>query len=111
MKPGQRKPGFGETNLGAMMGAAVGSIGGLFAVGIVPTIVYRNIGYLFGTPILALISWLSCIITGWLIGGQIGPRAGMRFKSQRAESIGGSIGGLIPILIIVLWSWYMTMRR
>lgn len=111
MKPGQRKPGFGETNLGAVMGAVVGSIGGLFAVGIVPTILYKNIAYLFGTPILALISWISSIITGWLIGGQIGPRVGMCFRSQRAESIGGGVGGLIPIIVILLWSWYMTTRR
>ena len=111
MKPAPRKPAFGETNLGALMGAVVGSIGGLFAVGIVPTIVYRSIVYLFGTPILALISWLTSIITGWFIGGQIGPRLGMRFKSQRAESIGGCIGGLVPITIIIAWSWYIITRR
>jgi hypothetical protein len=111
MKPGMRKPGFGETNLGAVTGAATGSIGGLFAVGIVPAIVYRDVTVLFHTPILALISWLTCIITGWLIGGQIGPRLGMRLKSQRAESVGGCIGGLIPIIAIVLWSWYMTVGR
>ena len=93
------------------MGAVVGSIGGLFAVGIVPTILYKNIAYLFGTPILALMSWLTSIIVGWFMGGQIGPRLGARFRSQRAESIGGCIGGLIPILIIVAWSWYMTTRR
>ncbi len=111
MKPAPRKPAFGETNLGAVMGAVIGSIGGLFAVGIVPTIIYKNIAYLFGTPILALISWLTSIIAGWLIGGQIGPRVGMRFKSQRAENVGGCIGGLIPITVIMLWSWYMTTRR
>ena len=110
MKPGMRKPGFGETNLGAVMGAATGSIGGLFAVGIVPAIAYKNITYLLHTPILALISWLTCIIVGWCMGGQIGPRFGMRFKSQRAETLGGCIGGLVPIIAIVLWSWYVTVR-
>ena len=29
-----RNPGFGETNLGALSGAVVGAIGGLFAIGI-----------------------------------------------------------------------------
>ena len=106
-----RKPGFGETNLGAVMGAATGSIGGLFAVGIGPAIIYKDVTALFSTPILALISWLSCIVGGWFIGGQIGPRLGMRFKSRRAESIGGCMGGVIPIIAIVFFSWYMTARR
>ena len=48
MKPGMRKPGFGETSLGALMGAVVGSIGGLFAVGIVPTILVQ--GYYVAVP-------------------------------------------------------------
>ena len=106
-----RKPGFGETNLGAIMGAVVGSIGGLFAVGIVPAIMYRDITVLFRTPILALISWVSCIVGGWFVGGQIGPRVGARFKSQRAEVIGGGFGGLVPIFAIIAWSWYMMVRR
>jgi hypothetical protein len=110
MKPGIRKPGFGETNLGAVTGAATGSIGGLFSVGIVPAIARRDIMGLFDSPVLALISWLVCIICGWLIGGQIGPRLGMRFKSQRAETVGGCIGGLIPIIAVMLWSWYVTVR-
>jgi hypothetical protein len=111
MKPGMRKPGFGETSLGAIMGAVTGSIGGLFAVGIVPTILYRDITELFRTPIFALISWLTSIIGGWFVGGQIGPRLGMRNRSRRAETIGGCIGGLIPIAAIMVWSWYMTARK
>jgi hypothetical protein len=106
-----RKPGFGETNLGAVMGAVVGSIGGLFAVGIVPAIIYKDITVLFRTPTLALMSWVGSIIGGWFVGGQIGPRVGARFKSQRAEMVGGAVGGLMPIAVIVAWSWYMMVRR
>jgi hypothetical protein len=96
--------------VGSVMGAAVGSIGGLFAVGLPPAIIYRSIARLLGTPVFALISWAVCLLFGWIIGGQIGPRLGTRFKSFRAELIGGAIGGLIPVVAIALWSWYVSTR-
>jgi len=108
MRPGMRKPGFGETNLGAAVGAAVGSVGGLFAAGIVPAFVYRDITVLFRMPMISLISWIGSIACGWFIGGQIGPRLGQRYKSRRAEMIGGGLGGLIPIAAVMLSSWYVT---
>jgi len=110
MRPGQRKPGFGETNLGAVVGAGVGSVGGLFAAGIIPAILYKDITVLFRTPIISLIAWVFSIAGGWFIGGQIGPRLGMSFKSQRAEIIGGALGGLIPIAAVMVWSWYISRR-
>lgn len=105
-----RKPAFGEANMGALAGAVIGAIGGLFAIGIGPAIAAQNIRLLVGTPILAIISLLVCGPLGWIIGGQIGPRLGGKFKTQRAETIGGVIGGLIPVLLVVLWGWYMTAR-
>ena len=110
MRTGMRKPGFGESNLGAAIGAAVGSVGGLFSAGIVPAIVYKDITVLFRAPIISLIAWLASIVGGWFIGGQIGPRVGERFRSRRAEMIGGGIGGMIPIAAVILWSWYVTRR-
>jgi len=105
-----RKPGFGEANMGALAGAVIGAIGGLFAIGIGPAIAAQNIRLLVGTPVLAIISLLVCGPLGWLIGGQIGPRVGGKFNTQRAEAIGGIIGGLIPVLLVALWGWYMTPR-
>src|SRR6516162_191853 len=105
-----RKPGFGEGNMGALVGAVIGAIGGLFAIGIGPAIAGQNIRLLVGTPILAIISLLVCGPLGWIIGGQIGPRLGNKFRTQRAEAIGGVIGGLIPVLLVALWGWYMTAR-
>lgn len=105
-----RKPGFGEANMGAMAGAVIGAIGGLFAIGIGPAIAHGNIRFLVGTPILAIISLLVCGPLGWLIGGQIGPRLGGKFNTQRAETIGGVIGGLVPVILVALWGWYMTVR-
>jgi uncharacterized membrane protein len=102
-----RKPGFGETNLGAVAGVIVGSVGGLFSVGIAPAIMSRNIALLFATPVFSLISWIICLVCGWLIGGQLGPRLGARFKSERAEIVGGALCGLAPVILIIAWScWY-----
>lgn len=94
-----------------MAGAVVGAIGGLFAIGIGPALVYKQVALLFGTPILGLICWLVSGPLGWLIGGQIGPRLGDRFESQRVEMIGGILGGLIPVLAIAWWGWYMAARH
>ncbi len=96
--------------MGAMAGAVIGAIGGLFAIGIGPAIAHGNIRFLVGTPILAIISLLVCGPLGWLIGGQIGPRLGGKFNTQRAETIGGVIGGLVPVILVALWGWYMTVR-
>lgn len=106
-----RKPGFGETNLGAVAGAVAGSFGGLFAVGLPPAILERDISRLFHTPIFTFIGWLVCLAAGWVIGGQIGPRLGEKYKSDRIEYIGGAIGGLIPVVLVALWSWHMSVSH
>ena len=96
--------------MGALAGAVIGAIGGLFAIGTGPAIAHGNIRLLVGTPILAIISLLLCGPIGWLIGGQLGPRLGGKFNTQRAETIGGVIGGLVPVILVALWAWYMTVR-
>ena len=102
------KPSLGEANSGSVIGAIVGAIGGLFAVGIAPAIVEKKFALLFGTPILALASWMICGLIGWLMGGQLGPRLGDLFRHRRAEAVGGALGGLVPVVIITLWGWYMV---
>jgi uncharacterized protein YcfJ len=101
------KPGWGESNLGALAGAVVGATGCLFAVGIAPAIIARNLAVLFRYPIIGLFCMLVGGPIGWLIGGQLGPRFGERYDSPRAEITGGVIGGLLPVLLIALWGWYM----
>ncbi len=103
-----RKPNFGEANLGALVGAGVGAIGGLFAIGIAPAFVHQSLAALFGTPKLGLLCWLVSGPVGWLVGGQIGPRLGERFNTQRAEIVGGVLGGLVPATFIGLWGWYLV---
>lgn len=103
------KPAWGEANLGALAGAVVAAIGGLFAVGIAPAIAGHNLALLFATPRLGLLCWLVSGPVGWLIGGQIGPRLGDKFDNERAGILGGALGGLIPVTLIALWAWYMIM--
>jgi hypothetical protein len=105
-----RRPGIGEASHGALAGAVVGGIGGLFAVGLAPAIIFHNPALLFGTPILGVICWVVSLPTGWLIGGQIGPRLGSLFRSERIEILGGVVGGLVPVALIAFWGWYMTAR-
>ena len=101
------KPSFGEANLGALVGAIVGATGGLFAIGIAPAILERKLAVLFLFPILGLVCMFISGSVGWILGGQIGPRVGYHFNSQRAEITGGAIGGLIPVILAALWGWYM----
>ena len=89
-------PSLGEANSGAAIGAIVGAIGGLFAIGIAPAISERKIALLFATPILSLISWLVSGLLGWLIGGQLGPRFGNLFRNRRAELFGGALTVELP---------------
>jgi|ERR1051325_403043 hypothetical protein len=106
-----RKPGFGEANLGAVAGAVVGGIGGLFALGIAWAILEHNLAMLFRTPILNMLSWLISGPLGWVLGGQIGPRLGQLVNNQKAEIAGGIVGGLVPVIGIALWGWYMVAGR
>jgi len=101
-----RRPGIGEVNLGALSGAVIGAIGGLFAVGLPAAIIYHNPAMLLATPKLNLISFLLSGVSGWLIGGQLGPR--VAGYNQRGEVVAGGAAGLIPVLVIALWGWYMV---
>src|SRR5262245_42351938 len=100
-------PSFGGANMGALAGSIAGAIGGLFALGIIS----RNAALLFETPILGLVSFLISGGLGWIIGGQTGPRLGQRFRFGPTEIIGGSVGGLVPVVALALWGWYMVAAR
>jgi hypothetical protein len=104
------KPPLGEYSLSALVGAIVGSIGGLFALGLPRAILGRNAALLFTTPLLGMICWLVCGPVGWLLGGQIGPRLGERFRSASAEIFGGVLGGLMPVVLIAVWGWWYITR-
>jgi hypothetical protein len=92
----------------AVLGAVIGSIGGLFAIGLVRAILGQNLALIFRFRILGFLSWIICGVAGWVLGGILGPRCGQLFGSYQAELLGGALGGLIPVLLVALWAWYMT---
>jgi hypothetical protein len=104
----QQRPSIGEANLAALIGAAGGSVGGLFALGIAPAIMFREPYFLARWPVFSLISFVLCGGAGWLIGGQIGPRLGGILGEQRGLIVGGIIGGLIPIAGVAACGWYLV---
>jgi hypothetical protein len=94
--------------MGALVGAIVGAIGGLFAVGIAPAVLSRDPTKLFSYPKIALICFLVSGTVAWILGGQIGPRLGELSNARRGEIIGGILGGLLPVAAIGWWGWYMV---
>jgi hypothetical protein len=103
-----RKPEFGEACLGAAVGAVVGAIGGLVAIGIAPAIMEKNPALLLRSPILALMSWIISVPTGWVVGGQLGPRMNAKGVLPALEIAGGVIGGLVPVVLLALFGWLMA---
>ena len=117
-----KTPVFEGSNIGAMVGAVVGSIGGLFVFDLVRAValwpdfrLLPQVGgqsstgtyaTLFQTPKLSLICCVVCLPLGWFSGAWIGSWLVGKFKSQRAEMAGGVIGGLVPVVLIGLWGWY-----
>ena len=106
-----RRPSFGEANLGAVAAAVVAAIGGLFALGVAPAILGKNPALLFGTPLLGMICFLISGAIGWCIGGQLGPRIGQKFNTPRAEIMAGGVAGLVPVVLIALWGYYMVISH
>lgn len=103
-----RRPPFGEANLAALIAAVIGCIGGLFALGIAPSIITGNIQFLAATPMLNVISFFLSGVIGWFIGGQIGPRLQRFFGDQGGLITGGIIGGLVPVAGMIGTGWYLV---
>jgi len=103
-----RRPPIGEANLAALIAAVIGCIGGLFALGIAPSIITKNMQFLAATPSLNVISFFLCGLVGWFFGGQIGPRLQGLFGEQGGLVTGGIIGGLIPVGAMIGAGWYLA---
>lgn len=103
-----RRPSIGEANLAALVAAVIGCIGGLFALGIAPTLITKNIQFLAATPMLNVISFFLCGVVAWFIGGQIGPRLQGLFGEQGGLITGGILGGLIPVSSMIAAGWYLA---
>lgn len=105
-----REPSVGKENLGAVIGAVTGAVGGLFAVAIPLAIMTRNIQALAVARKFGVISFLVCVPIGWFAGGYLSYGLGKLFPSKQANIIGGLVGGLFPVTCFVLWGWYLITR-
>jgi len=99
---------MGEANLAALIAAVIGSIGGLFALGLIPAIIARNPQFLAAAPTMSVFSFFICGGIGWFLGGQIGPRLEGTFGIKRGNTVGGIIGGGIPVMTIAAIGWYLA---
>jgi hypothetical protein len=107
--PGEfRGPDLGRLNFGAVSGAVVGSVGGLFAVGIPPAIVFRSIQAMFSTPKIAVICFVISGVIGMMLGGVVGAWVSRRSFSQWPEVVAGGVCGLIPVIAVLWWSYVMV---
>src|SRR5438552_1459963 len=102
-----RKPGFGEANLSAVIGAVCGAVGGLIAVTIPLAFLSQDIRALASGRTFALIGFLVSTPIGWLLGGQIGPRLVGALNERNADVVGGILGGLLPVGGFAVWGWYL----
>ena len=105
-----REPSFGKENLGAVIGAVTGALGGLFAVVIPLAILTRSLQALSAARTFGLISFLVCTPIGWFAGGYISHALANKLGVQKAGILGGLFGGLIPVAGFALWGYYMVMR-
>jgi hypothetical protein len=116
-----KTPDYVPSSIGAMLGAVIACIGGLFVFDIVRAIAlwpdFRLLPHfggqgsatqasLFQTPKLSLICSVACLPVGWFVGGWIASKLAGKFRSQRAEMLGGLIGGMVPLILIGLWGWH-----
>jgi hypothetical protein len=98
-----RRPG-----IGAVAGAVTGAVGGLLAVGIPLAIAGRDPALLVIFRNLAITGFVICVPSGWLIGGQTGPRCVRFFGERHGELIGGILGGILPVIGLMYWAWSKT---
>jgi hypothetical protein len=103
-----RKPPIGEANLGALIAAVIGSILGLFSLGLAPAIMTGRVQYLAQAPTLNVVCFFFSGITAWFLGGQLGPRFGRLFGEQGGHIAGGIGGGLVPVGAVVALGWYLV---
>ncbi len=103
-----RDPEFFRPNYGGMAGTVVGGIGGLFALFFVPAILTKDVQWILSYRLLNVIAWAISLPVGWCLGWLIGRFLGNKFRSERAEIVGGVLGGLLTIALVAAYGWYLV---
>ena len=93
--------------MAALIGAGIGSITGLFAVGIAPAIIEQNARLVLAFPTIGFICFFLGGVAGWIVGGQLGLRLEHQVRPQRGHLLGGIIGGAVPFFVFALSGWYL----
>lgn len=106
-----RGPTEREGDRGALTGAIVAGVGGLFAMGVARAVIYRDLSLVFRFPMLGTGCLVVCGPIGWFLGGRLGPLLGRRRNSQALEIIGGLLGGLLPVSAVLFLGWYLTVSH
>lgn len=97
-----------EGDQGALAGAIVAGVGGLFAVGVARAVIYQDFSLMFRFPMLGMVCLLAGGPAGWFLGGRIGSWLGRRRRSPALEITGGVLGGLLPVAAVLLLGWYLA---
>lgn len=103
MKPGA----IGEPNLAALIGSSIGSITGLFAIGVAPAVMEQNARLMIAYPTIGLLCFIVGGVFGWLVGGLLGSKLSRPRRVQQAHIAGGLIGGSLPFATFVLLGWFL----
>ncbi|MCU0771864.1 MAG: hypothetical protein MUE94_08885 [Verrucomicrobia bacterium] len=103
MKPGS----LGEPHIAALIGSSIGSITGLFAIGIAPAILEQNARLMIAHPTIGLLCFVVGGVVGWIAGGLLGSTLGRTRGFQQGYITGGVIGGTLPFAAFVLLGWLL----
>jgi hypothetical protein len=103
MKPGA----IGEPNLAALIGSSIGSITGLFAIGVAPAIIENNARLMMAHPTIGLLCFIVGGVVGWIVGGMLGSVLTRVRRIQQAHIAGGVIGGFLPFAAFVVLGWFL----
>lgn len=98
---------IGEPNLAALIGSCIGSITGLFAVGVAPAIIEHNPRLLIAHPTIGLFCFVVGGAIGWIVGGLLGSFLARPNRMQQGYIAGGVIGGTLPFVAFILLGWFL----
>ena len=93
---------------GGLAGAIVAGVGGLFAFGVARAIFYKDLSLVFRLPMLGMLCLLVSGPVGWFLGARLGSFLGRRLHSGPCEIVGGIVAGLVPVSVVLLLGWYLT---
>ena len=93
--------------MAALIGSSIGSISGLFAIGVAPAILEHNLRLVMAHPTLGLLCFMAGGFFGWFVGGLLGSKLGHARHPQPGHIAGGVIAGILPFAAFVFLGWIL----